>query len=210
MLSMNKLQKYFVIMFLFSFFSCSNSSKGNDSDKITTPIEENSKTVNAIVIPPIEMKSLSETGEKNSPVQIKTNLGIPDKNENSIFPKDFSIGELGSGPVPFEAYVAARAFCKSLINSNVTVNNVQFLPEPEQKLISELILSINPNQVRLGSGQIEDTGRYSFLIRMLGFEHSASGVVYVQQKKSMWIIDDLTLEKDTKIEFNPLHYKHFL
>jgi hypothetical protein len=210
MLGMNKPIVFTLFLLFFFVFSCSNTSKETKSSQISPQINESSTTVAAIKVPPIEMKSISPEGEKKPSLPAKTELGIPGKDEKKRLPEDFIIGELGSGAIPAAVYSTAQNFCKDLISPSLSNKQVQFLPLAEQESILSLIRLINPNQYRLGSGRSEGKDRYSFLIRILGAVESASGAVYIQLINSAWIIEDLSLEKDTKIEFNPLQYKHFL
>jgi len=203
--------RFFLIIFLsFTLFSCSNSSKENLSAKRPAQSEQQPKPVPSITVPPIEMKSISVTEEKTIPAAVKTDLGIPNKIEKPHLPQDFSIGELGAGTVPSEVYLAVTDFCKRLTDSSFSATNVQFLPTAEIETITTLLRAIKPKEYRLGGGKNEGNDRYSFLIRLLGPEESASGVVYIQLMNTSWIIDDLSLEKDIKFDFNPLQYKHFL
>jgi hypothetical protein len=207
---MIKLRIFLILVLFFSFFSCSNNSKDKLSAQSSPQTNENPRSVASISVPPIEMKSIPATEEKKTTGALKTEIGIPNKNENKRLPQDFSIGELGQGTVPSAVYLAVKDFCNSLTGSNFSVKNVQFLPSAEQENIIALIGAIKPNQYRLGGGRIEGKDRYSFLLRLVGPEESASGVVYIQLTNTSWIIDDLSLEKDTKGVFDPLQYKHFL
>ncbi len=211
MLGMKKPIVFTLFLLFFIVFSCSNKPKEAKSPQISPQNSESPTTVAAIKVPPIEMKSISPEGEKNPSVPAaKTELGIPGKDEKNRLPEDFIIGELGSGSIPAAVYSTAQDFCTALIGPSLSTKEVQFLPLAEQESILSLIRLINPNQYRLGGGRSEGKDRYSFLIRILGAVESASGAVYIQLINSAWIIEDLSLEKDTKIEFNPLQYKHFL
>jgi len=210
MLGMNKSIVFTLFLLFFIVFSCSNKPKEAKSPQISPQNSESPTTVPAIKVPPIEMRSISPEGEKNPSVPAKTELGIPGKDEKKRLPEDFIIGELGSGSIPAAVYSTAQDFCTALIGPSLSTKEVQFLPLAEQESILSLIRLINPNQYRLGGGRSEGKDRYSFLIRIFGPFESASGAIYIQLVNTAWIIEDLSLEKDTKSEFNPLQYKHFL
>ncbi len=208
MIQMNQLRYCGLYVLLWLTISCSNTK---DSASKTTTVNNNSTSaVKPISVPPIEMQSLASAEPVNRSIQIITDLAIPNKNEIPHMPKDFAIGDLGQGNVPFPVYNAAQDFCNQLTSSHFTGQLIYFLPTQEQEQIAEMVKTLNPIQYRIGGGRLEGEGRYSFLIRLMGSSLTASGAVYVRLVESQWVVDDLLLDIDTKTVFDPLQYKYFL
>lgn len=210
MIQMNALRYCIACVLLCLTISCSMKNNKKESTSKSVTENNNTSTVKPITVPPIEMKSLASTETVNKPISITADLAIPNKNEIPRLPKDFSIGDLGQGNVPLSVYDAARDYCNRLVSSQFSKQLLYFLPAQEQDKIAEIIKTINPLQYRIGGGRLEGEGRYSFLIRIIGQNTTASGAVYVRLVDTLWIVDDLLLEIDTKTAFDPLQYKYFL
>ncbi len=210
MIQMNALRNCIVCVLLGLTISCSIKNIKKESTSQTVTENNNTSAIKPITVPTVEMKSLASAEPVNKSISITADLTIPNKNEIPRLPKDFSIGDLGQGNVPLPVYDAAQDYCNRLVSSQYTKQLLNFLPVQEQDKIAEMVKTINPLQYRIGGGKLEGEGRYSFLIRILGQNTAASGAVYVHLVDTLWIVDDLLLEIDTKTAFDPLQYKYFL
>lgn len=203
--------RFYILLFSISIcVSCSAASKDKSGNSGPVVSSDQSVAVEPITVPLIEMKSLSSDADKGTAVPVRTDLGIPEKNEIQRFPKDFFIGDLGRGIAPISAYTSVNTFLADLVQSSQDKSIVRFLPREEQERVYLLIRTINPNQFRIGGGKVEGENRYSFLFRLIGTSGSASGAIYTYLENNSWVIDDISLDKDDTITFDPLQYKHFL
>lgn len=202
--------RFYILLFSISIcVSCSAASKDKSGNSGPVVSSDQSVAVEPITVPLIEMKSLSLNTDKGTVVPVKTDLGIPAKNEIQRLPKDFFIGDLGQGIAPISAYTSVNTFLANLVQASQEKDLLRFLPKEEQEKIALLIRTITPNQFRVGGGKVEGENRYSFLFRLIGTSGSASGAIYTYLENNSWVIDDISLEKDDTITFDPLQYKHF-
>lgn len=133
-------------------------------------------------------------------------LRRPEMSEAPRFPKDMVIGELGRGKSPDAAYLFARDLLSALISGSA---NAPSLINTERIITESLLEKINeiePRSYHLGGGRTEADGSVSFMIRLLGWEESIAGELYLRQEGinspledddpgGQWLLDDLLIEE---------------
>lgn len=136
-------------------------------------------------------------------------LLIPGGGESVRYPKDFAIGELGQGGADKQAYDAASTFLLAFIaeslGSPASELDVFKLDAP----LVRLLKSITPHTARISSGTGGPGGEYSFLVRFIGPELSATGELYLVKKDDDWLVEDLRMDEPSSERYDPFTYTRF-
>ncbi|MDR1143940.1 MAG: hypothetical protein LBK77_06965 [Spirochaetaceae bacterium] len=103
----------------------------------------------------------------------------PQYGEESRFPRDYVIGELGRGGASEESYQAARRIMAGLVSGNAAPVLAD-LPGGKRAAVLDSIRALGPRAWRIGGGRNEPDGSVSFLIRFLGREQSITGELYLR------------------------------
>ena len=156
------------------------------------------------------VSSQEESAWGNQDQTIPEVLRRPEMSEAPRYPKDVVIGELGQGKSPDEAYLFARNLLSALIAGNSSAPVLSASGAVITESLLEKIGEIEPRSYHLGGGRMEADGSVSFLVRLLGWEESIAGELYLRQEgklsfdddkgiepaiQGQWLLDDLLLEE---------------
>lgn len=202
---------FFIVLSLTGYFSCSQEGKAgqlqkNNPQAITDDtVSAQSKGPRSITVPQLPIQSLpqevSEAGQKD----VSVSLVIPSGNEGPHYPIDFMLGPLGKEGFSDEAYEFARSIVKSCAQRDMEWLLSQGLSQEEVQTLRSLL---PPGQVtyRIGGGERQKGGGYSFLFRLIGEGNFYTGTAYVDQEGDRFLIEEIKIEKDPPLSFDPLNY----
>ena len=114
---------------------------------------------------------------------IPEDLLRPRRDEAPRYPIDTVIGELGRGRASPEAYEIARKTAAALLAGNMSAPVLSSVDKVFLEDCMTKLKSINPQFFRLGGGQEEPDGSFSFLVRFSGREEGITGELFVRLDK---------------------------
>lgn len=198
---------FFIVLSLTGYLSCSQEGKAGQLPQAITDntVSAQSKGPRPIVVPQLPIQSLpqeaSETGQKN----VSVNLVIPSGNEGPHYPIDFMIGPLGKNGFSDEAYEFARSVVSHCVQRDMEWLLSQGLSQKEVQTVHSL-LPTGQVTYRIGGGERQKGGGYSFLFRLIGEGSFYTGTAYVDQEGERFLIEEIRVEKDPPLSFDPLSY----
>jgi hypothetical protein len=118
-----------------------------------------------------------------------------------LYPKDLSIGDLGPGSAPLEAYNYSRRVLSDLQQSKKTSELLATIPS---ETVDNIIVALGknaPRKFRVGGGKEGVDGSTSFMFRYIGREEELSGAIYLRgQAGGKWQLEDIILEEPRSLE----------
>jgi hypothetical protein len=147
-------------------------------------------------------------------------LRQPQRGEAPRYPTDTIIGSLARGDVPADAYDFAREVLGILVAGNKDAPVFSAMNSVELEKIFSDLEKINPRKFRLGKGQEEVDGAFSFLVRFIGRDKGMAGELYIRpvppageaaeavqneeeeegEEEAAWLLDDLILEEERGLD----------
>ncbi|MCX7656423.1 MAG: hypothetical protein N2Z76_07855, partial [Treponemataceae bacterium] len=196
---------------LAGYSSCSQEKKTkqpeqNNAQAIaeeTTPFQ--SKGPRSIVVPQLPVQSLPKDVPDRGQKNLSASLVIPSGNEKPCYPIDFMIGPLERGGLSDKEYEFAIAIVQHGMQKDRAWFISQGLSQEESQKVHDLF-SMEQFAYRIGGGEPQKGGGYSFLFRLIGEENFYTGTVYVDQEGDHFLIEEIKIEKDPPLSFDPLSY----
>jgi hypothetical protein len=137
---------------------------------------------------------------------VPENVRRPIYFENPVYPRDLSIGDLGTGEASHNAYGYVRRVLLAVQRSDKSSALLSSLPSNSVDNIIAELEKISPRKFRIGGGQIGVEGSHSFLFRFIGRESEITGSIYVREAENpaggggAWALEDIMLEAPRSIE----------
>jgi len=153
---------------------------------------------------PAAIEAAQETEQQETPVEsdiaqqwtgtISENISRPDVLREPIYPSDITIGALGPGTAPMDAYNYARRVLRELRQSNT--KELSALSSKDKAEITGNIETVKPASFRIGGGREEEDGSISFLFRFIGKNDEFAGEIYLRDSsgKGDWKVEDVIPE----------------
>ncbi|MDR0290990.1 MAG: hypothetical protein LBI06_08660 [Treponema sp.] len=104
----------------------------------------------------------------------------PRRDEAPRYPIDTVIGPLGQGRASEEAYETARKTAAALLAGDMSASILSSVNRALLESWMSILNTINPRYFRLGGGQEEPDGSFSFLIRFAGREQGITGELFIR------------------------------
>ncbi|HOJ99749.1 MAG TPA: hypothetical protein PLW34_09325 [Termitinemataceae bacterium] len=202
---------FFIVLSLTGYLSCSQESKARQLQKnmpqamTDDTASAQSKGPRSIVVPQLPIQSIPQEVSQTEQKHVSVSLVIPSGNEGPHYPIDFILGPLGKEGFSDEAYEFARSIVKSCVQRDMEWLLSQGL---SQEGVQELRSLLPTGQVtyRIGGGERQKGGGYSFLFRLIGEGSFYTGTAYVDQEGDRFLIEEIKIEKDPPLSFDPLNY----
>jgi hypothetical protein len=205
------------LCFLAAFFFAFNFHKPSEKktvEKQATPQKQNTaveKPPPTVVAPPAKSDAVAEVAAPPAPPVATpakpedTPLAPEDARrpvfvEKSLYPRDISIGELGQGALPESCYNYARSVLRMFIAGKEDKKITDALPAASVASVRKKIADINPEIVRVGSGEKTADGANSFEFRFIGKNGELVGAIYLSLVGDSWAVEDIIPEEPRKLD----------
>jgi hypothetical protein len=166
--------------------------------------------------PPIDRPSvvMRSVAKETAPAAaaVRPDTAIPSYGEAVRLPRDYAVGQLGSGGVHAEAYQAALAFCRDLAAGKLGPDAFQVDGAAAAATLAAEIAVLGATvEPRVGGPATPNPDSVAYLVRFIGSASARSGEIQLRKDDAgRWLVDALTLDYPEEAVFDPLAYKRFL
>jgi hypothetical protein len=145
---------------------------------------------------------VAQSGTSNAvPVSVvPESIRRPDFIVMPVYPRDISIGILGSGNAPIESYNYARRVLADAQQLKKTSALLSPLPTAIVEDMIRKLQSLELRKIRIGNSVETTDGSISYQFRFVGRDAEFVGAVYLRAQDDKWQLEDILLEEPRSLE----------